>query len=167
MVNSFLQPFFSLLGRLNTQFSECILCGSHNLSQSGQHIDICAPCQATLPTIDHCCDRCALPLPKHSEPTICGQCLQKPPRWTQAHALWYYETPVAELLTALKYQRQYSYARSLALMACDKLGRAYPINQKPDLICATPLHYWRYWQRGFNQSMVLSQYISHAMQIIK
>lgn len=134
---------------------QCILCGA----ASRQRADICQNCLPELPLLESHCLRCALPLPE----TVaeCGQCLRQPPPFQHTVAGWIYQTPVKQLISSLKYQRQYSHGRVLAELLAKRLS-PYPL---PDFIVPTPLHWSRHWQRGFNQSELLSQQLAKQLSI--
>ncbi|MFA7555378.1 MAG: phosphoribosyltransferase family protein [Spongiibacteraceae bacterium] len=139
---------------------ECILCGL----EGQRHIDLCLACETELPVISHCCRRCALPLLNSYSP-YCGQCLHAPPPFTRTVAVWLYHPPIAQLIGGFKYHKHYSYGRTLALAASGKFANAYSDTCLPDIIAPTPLHWWRQFKRGFNQSAHLAEQLSSSLGI--
>lgn len=136
----------------------CVLCGGRGQQQA----DLCLCCQLDLPYLIHACHRCALPLAddheNESRPLLCGQCLQIPPPYLRTEAVWLYQPPIAQLISGFKYQNQYCYGHTLSRLGLEKIASAYKHDYFPDLVTATPLHWTRRLQRGFNQSERLARY---------
>src|SRR5690606_16846891 len=65
---------------------------------SGRALDLCAACEAELPTLGNHCQICAEPLPVQG---ICGHCLDAPPDFCRILAPFRYASPLSELITAL------------------------------------------------------------------
>ncbi|MEE8058380.1 MAG: phosphoribosyltransferase family protein [Pseudomonadales bacterium] len=159
MVNRFFQAFYSKSPPLAV-IGQCILCG--DCGQPG--LDLCRPCSDELPLLSHCCQRCALPLTDGSQ-NNCGQCLQSPPPFQHTKATWHYSPPIAQLISSFKYNHRYSYGHTLAKIMGFKLASAYTHNNLPDVIIATPLHWYRQLRRGFNQSEQLTQSLAKHLNI--
>ncbi|MBL4827617.1 MAG: ComF family protein [Spongiibacteraceae bacterium] len=135
----------------------CIVCGHRSL----RDIDICQACEDDLPWSQHQCQRCALPTPTDTK--MCGQCILSPPTFHYALSVWVYAAPVAQLISAFKYQHCYSYGKVLAKIAAKTIASTHL--HKPDLLIATPLHWWRHLRRGFNQSDYICNYWSQTLNI--
>jgi ComF family protein len=104
------------------------------------------------------CARCGLPFEIDRGPEAqCGQCLAQPPRYGSARAALVYGGPARSVLLGLKHgDRQH-----LALMMATQMRRAGLGLLAPDtLLVPVPLHRWRLWRRGFNQSALLAQAIA-------
>lgn len=125
----------------------CVLCGL----SSQRRRDLCAVCEQDLPGLIDPCPRCALPLPAGT--TICGPCLQHPPRYASLHAACRYDDPADLLVQALKFRSLRPAARVMAEVMVDRLGLPLP---RDGWLLPVPLHRWRQWQRGFNQSALLA-----------
>ena len=67
-----------------------------------------------------------------------------------------YEGPLRELVHLFKYKGMRPLARNFG----DMLARAIPAGQQFDAIVPMPLHWWRRWTRGFNQSELLAREVS-------
>lgn len=141
------------LQRLKALHSCCILCGepSHNTT------DLCRACEADLPWLEPGCQACARPLPGAEDELLCGQCLASPPPFHRTTACWQFRPPVSGVIADFKYRRQLAYGRSLSLAMAEQLAGAYFDSPLPDLVTAIPLHRWRYWRRGFNQSEAIAR----------
>jgi ComF family protein len=126
---------------------DCRLCGS----ESGAEL-LCAGCTADLPLLPEHCPQCALPSPGGA---LCGQCLNRPPRFDRTLALWRYDFPCDTLVQALKYGARIAlagfFARSLS-------NRGLPA---VDLVVPMPLHPRRLADRGFNQALEIARELGH------
>lgn len=131
----------------------CLLCGL----PSGQALPLCHDCRSELPRNAPCCQRCALPLASPAA-TLCGQCLRCPPVIDRVVAPYLYDPHIALLIGRWKYG---PLAR-LGLTAADLWCRAQDQPPPVDLITAVPLHWRRYWQRGFNQASQLAGLIQRG-----
>lgn len=132
---------------LSRQLTRCLLCHGR-----AERAGLCDSCTEELPTLGQACRRCALPLPPAAE--TCPQCLQRPPAFACARAAWHYAFPVAQLLQRFKYQGDLAAGRTLAQLAAGQLTP--PGDDRPQLLLPVPLHWRRYWQRGFNQAQLLA-----------
>ncbi|AMX01463.1 ComF family protein [Microbulbifer thermotolerans] len=127
----------------------CLLCGNHSDGNG-----ICPPCAAELPWLQRACRHCALPLSAPAEVSgICARCLQQAPSFNTARAAWLYAFPIGQLVQRFKYRGDLAAGHSLAQLAA---GPLRPTDKAPDLLAPIPLHWRRYWQRGFNQSQLIA-----------
>ena len=133
---------------LSQKLMRCLLCGDSCTAASG----VCPPCQRELPQLTHACSLCALPLPP-SAATTCPHCLQRPPSFDRARAAWHYAFPVGQLIQRFKYRGDLVAGHGLAQLAAERLQ---PRGNRPDLLVPVPLHWRRYWRRGFNQAQVIA-----------
>ena len=147
----------------NTQFAlfpgRCVLCSE----ATGRHLDLCCACEAMLVKPWARCRQCALPCP--TEVQQCGQCSQQTRHFTRSEALTLYQTPVDELIGALKYRRHTAPGRILAELLCAQLRVRYQDDQWPDGLLPVPLHWRRQWHRGFNQAHFLAVVLGKRLQI--
>jgi ComF family protein len=101
------------------------------------------------------CARCGTPFEVDPGPDAeCGPCLAEPPRYARARAALVYGGPARTVLLALKHgDRQY-----LAKMMATHMARAGAgMIGAETLFVPVPLHRWRLWRRGFNQSLLLAR----------
>nr|CBX73126.1 protein gntX [Yersinia enterocolitica W22703] len=93
----------------------------------------------------------------------CGRCLKQPPRWMSMTAVSDYAPPLDGLIKKLKFNGTTSLApvlaRLLLLRWLDAKRRGKVI--KPDRIISVPLHRWRCWRRGYNQTDLLARPLAH------
>ncbi|MFC6981225.1 ComF family protein [Microbulbifer taiwanensis] len=115
------------------------------------HSGLCAPCAAELPCLHSACMRCALPLAAGAN--VCARCLQQPPFFATASAAWHYAFPIGQLVQRFKYRNDLAAGHSLAQLAAEHLS---PGIEQPDLLVPIPLHWRRYWSRGYNQAQLIA-----------
>ena len=84
----------------------CKVCAKRCESSAEQ--GICELCQPQLPFCNQTCNRCGAPLSTVSlgTHTICGQCLSQPPFYDHVYAAFWYQEPIDQLISELKYQKR-------------------------------------------------------------
>ncbi|MEK7454694.1 MAG: ComF family protein [Pseudomonadota bacterium] len=103
-----------------------------------------------------CCARCALPFEHEmGEGAACGACLAQPPPFDSARAVLAYGDVARTVALRLKYGRRIGLAR---LVAGQMLRHVRP-EMEGALIVPVPLHRWRLWGRGFNQSALIADHL--------
>lgn len=143
----------------------CVLCGD----LARPFYNLCESCQQSLPSLPYCCQQCARFLPLESakdSKLYCGSCLHTPPAYHLTHALFPYQSPITEMITALKFQHQLIYAKTLGQLLSEKIERVwYRDKALPDLIIPVPLHPKRLAERGFNQALELAKPLASALRL--
>jgi len=135
--------------------TNCVLCGTST------NQDFCESCMLDLPQLpENHCPICLWPVPTSE---ICGACLNKPPAFTRTIAALRYTFPIDALIHALKYRTNLFLASILANLLIKKLKTTDIL---PDVIIPMPLHPIRLRERGFNQAMEISRYVSKSLGII-
>lgn len=119
----------------------CLLCGS--LGQA-PCVDLCAPCEASLPTAD--------PIG-----------LTGPPPLRRSFAPFAYGYPVDHLVHSLKYRGQLAAARVLGTLLARQVERA-GLAAGIDVIVPVPLHRLRHAERGFNQSLEIARWTARGLR---
>ena len=116
---------------------------------SGDHL-FCADCWMALDFLgDEGCSRCTIPLNTEDGPT-CAKCLRAPPTYDAVIAAVSYGDISRRVVLRLKYARRPGLARTIAAI----LAARMPIGA---VLVPVPLHRWRLWQRGFNQSVAIAR----------
>lgn len=103
------------------------------------------------------CAACNLPFDYDRGPDArCGACLDQPPRHSGVRAAVAYDAVSRRLALRLKYGRRVGLADTIAR----QMRRLVP--EEADLIVPVPLHRWRLWSRGFNQSVAIGASLARA-----
>ncbi len=130
----------------------CPLCGEGLAAQTG----LCALCWAGLAIPGQpSCAQCQRPFESGTAVgTVCAPCLADPPRHDGIAAGTLYNETSRRLILALKHGRRIALApmlaRFIAAQLPEELGQEW-------LVVPVPLHRWRLWNRGFNQSALLAR----------
>jgi len=102
---------------------------------------------------DPCCARCGLPFEFEGEPASeCGACLADPPVYDRLRAAVAYGEIARKVALKLKYAGKPGAAATLAHFMQRHLQGLDP--DAP--LVPVPLHRWRIWRRGYNQSALIA-----------
>ncbi|HEY8552928.1 MAG TPA: ComF family protein [Burkholderiales bacterium] len=138
--------------------SECALCGAAIASRA----DLCDGCERSLPRLDGCCSRCAVPLEVAAPDALCGQCQQQLPPYDSVHAPFRYAPPLDRLVQGAKYHGRLDWlqllGRRLARHVASRRGDV-------DAAVAVPLHPTRLRERGYNQSVELLRVLGAELNL--
>ena len=134
----------------------CPACGEGIAAQDG----LCAGCWGELVFPgEPACTRCQRPFgTAAAEGAICAPCLANPPRHDGIAAGTLYNDASRKLVLAFKHGKRIALAPMLARIAAARL----PELEGDWLILPVPLHPWRLWRRGFNQSALLARAIART-----
>ena len=134
----------------------CLLC---RLGVEYRH-GLCQDCWAKLPVNEIHCERCALPMVHKS---LCGHCQRCPPVFDSVIAPLRYQDPIDQMLCALKYHQQLSFARTAAGLIADMVSESD--RPRPDLLVGVPMTYRAVRKRGLNQAAFLARLIGRQLGI--
>ncbi|QZH74845.1 MAG: ComF family protein [Erythrobacter sp.] len=129
----------------------CPLCGEGLAAQKG----LCVDCWAKLAIPgEPCCAMCQRPFPDGSEldGMTCGPCMESPPKHDGIAAGTLYNDTARQLVLNYKHGRRIALAPMLARLIAARV----PVLEGEWLAIPVPLHRWRLWRRGFNQSALLA-----------
>ena len=103
------------------------------------------------------CDRLGTPLPYDTgEKTVSAAALAHPPDYDRARAVAHHAGLMSRLIAGFKYaDRQ----EARALLARWMTSAGEELIKDADLIVPVPIHPWRLFRRGYNQSAVLAKAI--------
>ena len=132
----------------------CPACGEGIAAQDG----LCAGCWGELVFPgEPACTRCQRPFgTAAAEGAICAPCLADPPRHDGIAAGTLSNDASRKLVLAFKHGKRIALAPMLARIASARL----PELEGEWLVLPVPLHPWRLWRRGFNQSALLAREVA-------
>lgn len=131
------------------------LCCEQRLETSRPPL-VCPSCREGLRFISSpLCTTCGTPFVTGVD-HLCGLCLQKSYSFDYARSALFYQTPVSNMLLALKFSNTTSTVATLKKMA-EESG-ALSLFTVPDVIIPVPLHSARLRERGFNQALMLARH---------
>ncbi len=124
-------------------------------------IPVCRKCLAAPRPIEaeYFCASCRTPFTNEyplDENGRCALCRLELNRFDAAYSFGAYQDELRKLIHLFKYQRIRPLARPLGSL----LGAALPSEETFDAIVPMPLHWWRRWRRGFNQSELLAEEVA-------
>ncbi|WP_226017291.1 double zinc ribbon domain-containing protein [Novosphingobium sp. FKTRR1] len=153
---SFLTPLIDMMFP-----PRCPLCGEPLAEQGG----LCLDCwtQLAIPG-EPACTLCQRPLPDRVAQAapdgkpVCAPCMADPPRHEGIAAATLYNPVSRKLVLQFKHGRRIALAGLLGQMMAARLPRL----EGEWLLVPVPLHRWRLWQRGYNQSALLAARLARA-----
>jgi len=113
----------------------------------------CLGCWSALSFLgEPCCARCALPF-EYGEgaEVICGRCMAEPPAYDRLRAAVAYGDTARAVALKLKYGGRPGVAETMARF----IERHLDPSLEP-ILAPVPLHRWRIWRRGYNQSALIA-----------
>ena len=95
--------------------------------------------------------------------SVCSKCIKedKPP-WQRAISIMQMKGFSRDLVIKYKYYNDTSLIRPFSKFCSEKLEYA---DISPDIITYIPLHWMKYFKRGYNQSSLLTKFISKEVKI--
>ncbi len=97
----------------------------------------------------------------------CGNCLKDNSKWHRFVQISWYKAPLIHWISDFKFHQRYYLDKALArllLLAIINAKREHSL-RLPEVIIPVPLHWKRYWQRGYNQSELLAKPLSKWLGI--
>lgn len=92
---------------------------------------------------------------------LCSLCRLGLAGYEGAYSYGFYEGSLRRLIQLFKFERVPSLAEPLGRY----LVQALPRDQSFDAVVPMPLHWWRRWQRGFNQSELLAREVARRLGV--
>lgn len=140
----------------------CMLC---NIQTNHYKNQLCDVCRDDLPFPDQLCIGCSLPL-LMSHTKWCGACQNSQPPFPLVTAC-YYQPPIKQLLSALKYRHQLIVCHELAKHLARRIFKLLDqsLIEKPQALIPVPLHWQRRYSRGFNQAELIAIELSRYLDI--
>jgi len=137
--------------------SVCVLCNQKHFDS----FPVCDSCQLLLTPLGTACQFCANPL-TDERLLICGQCIKEKPFIDKAIIPYQFSDIFRYLLHQFKYQKAIYLSQFFAELMLRELKKT-----KLDIDCLMPIpmHPARLKERGFNQTVLLTKYLSKKLNI--
>lgn len=118
-------------------------------------LQFCGACWNTLRFIsDPACASCGKPFAQGRDADlVCAECLAHPPLHDGIKAVVLYDDLSRSIVLRLKHGGKIGLARLVAR----HLERHLPEDMRDVVLVPVPLHRWRLWRRGFNQSILIAR----------
>lgn len=151
--------FFYSAGQPLARHRECPMC-----KQPLQNArSICLSCFQRLAPVNGPICRCSLPCKPQHDGQCCNRCATQPPHFRHARCGWLYTFPLDHVINKYKHKGDLSLEPMLLDIWLNQLN-AFPFEQ-PDALVPIPVHWRRFWKRGFNQADRLAQGLSRQLHI--
>ncbi len=132
----------------------CLGCGYLGTS-------LCFNCSSTFSSLrPPWCDRCGEPTEFSVQE--CGRCIESPVSWERRRALAWLDPVSLQIIHRIKFLGEVEWLSFL--MDRDMSASPFEIDSGFVLV-PIPLHWQRYFDRGFNQSEILCRYLSKKWKI--
>lgn len=114
----------------------------------------CLGCWSALAFLgEPCCARCALPFDYgEGAAVVCAGCLAEPPPFDRLRAAAAYGEIARSVALKLKYGGRPGVAATMARFMARHLDE-----EAGTILAPVPLHRWRIWRRGYNQSALIAR----------
>lgn len=131
----------------------CLACGAFSGGKP-----VCEVCEQLEPVAGHLCDHCGAVL---SQPMQrCGKCFNRLRLLTRVRSLFWMRGGERRVLHRIKYGQRFEL---LQLFRQGFEAGFLPFFPSNVVVMPVPLHYQRWKERGFNQSMILAKWIAKKM----
>jgi ComF family protein len=128
-------------------------------------LGLCRSCRDRLcPTPDQACAACNRTVAVGFLPAgyLCGRCRLDPPPFQRLYSGWSYESPLEEVIHALKFRRLSFLGEALGVA----LYQRYQASLNGiDLVVPVPLHWRRRLGRGFNQAEEIARPLAVGLDL--
>src|SRR5437773_2215372 len=158
--------FWRTLGRGLLQIvypNSCWVCGQPIPPETHA---FCPPCRAAVFTDPKpSCERCAATVgPYVNTADGCPRCRGESFAFDGAVRLGTYEGPLRDVILRLKHAHNEGLAEIVAAAWAERsLDKLRPLSIAS--VVPVPLHWWRRWQRGYNQSEALARTLAKALGV--
>lgn len=154
------------LGRGILQLLYPGVCGACGGSLAPEEATFCQSCRAALSADPHpSCPRCASTIgPYVSTEAGCIRCRERRFHFEQAFRLGPYEGLLREMILRIKQSQGELTAEQIGDLWAERMGSGLRA-VGADAVIPVPLHWWRRWQRGYNQSETLARALADHLHL--
>lgn len=121
----------------------------------------CEVCYQELPFQSRTCAHCGQIFAADTD--YCGRCINAPPFYDECFCPFEYQTPIKDLICALKYNDKAEYAKMIGRLLASEV-KQHQISI-PEAIIPVPIHISRLRSRGFNQAKLIADEVGRELNI--
>jgi ComF family protein len=144
----------------------CAICGVEGVSGP-----FCRPCREELleqsaSSSKSVCPRCALQVGPFADLRGgCSSCRDRSLGFDASFAMGSYEGEIRDLCLRLKHERNAWLASWLSELLVEARRDVFSSLPSDALVVPVPLHWWRHWQRGYNQAEALAEGVAKQLKL--
>jgi ComF family protein len=144
----------------------CAICGMEGVTGP-----FCSQCRGELlensvSASKSVCPRCALQVGPYADLRGgCGSCRDKSLGFDASFAMGPYEGTLRELCLRLKREQNACLASWLSELLFEARHEVFSSLPPDTLVVPVPLHWWRQWQRGYNQADALAEGLAKRLKL--
>lgn len=129
-------------------------------------LHLCRDCNEKITVLaSPLCPRCGTPFATEGGiDHLCGTCATVPPHFAAARGAVLFTSPVRELIHRFKYEKKVHLRRPLGLLTARHLEE-FAATSAAELLLPVPLHRRRLRERGFNQALLLGDFLARSWHI--
>lgn len=138
--------------------------------------EVCPNCRKELVGEDFLCKKCMAEIVQNGGETcsccgsrldmvldICSKCIKEDQHlWTSSVCIFAMNKAIHDIILNFKYKNEFEFSPFLAQKIAEKIQND---KLKFELITAVPLHFMKYFFRGYNQSVLLAKKVSNLTNI--
>ena len=144
----------------------CVVCDMEGVSGP-----FCKACRKELMEISAeaskaACPRCALQVGPFADLSGgCASCRERSLGFDASFAMGTYAGELRELCLRLKHEHNAWLASWLSELLVEARRDAFSALPPDTLVVPVPLHWWRYWRRGYNQADALAERVAKQLKL--
>ena len=143
----------------------CLICDATEGDAGTFRHGVCNKCRVAVTTDPHAaCPWCAQTVGPHTDTTNgCAECRGTPLGFERAFRLGPYDGKLRDAVLRMKFLAGEGLADLLGRTFAECRGEALRAAEV-DLVTPVPLHWWRKWTRGYNQSEAVARELAAALK---
>lgn len=122
----------------------------------------CEACYIELPFQHNTCRQCGQAFAAKTD--YCGRCINESPHYDSCFCPFEYQTPISDLICALKYNDKPELAKKIGLILAQEITQQHE-GALPEVILPVPIHTSRLRSRGFNQAKLIADTVGKELDI--
>lgn len=106
------------------------------------------------------CHRCGASIGRQAVTAKgCAFCVNKPIHWQRIVRVGAYTQPLNDWILSLKFHRAWRWSQMLGDLLIPHL-QLPQLQDRQVAVCPVPMHWYRRWERGFNQAHLIARHVS-------
>tara|TARA_Y100000589_G_scaffold325805_1_gene364381 strand:- start:4543 stop:5229 length:687 start_codon:yes stop_codon:yes gene_type:complete len=94
----------------------------------------------------------------------CAFCINQTIHWQKIVRVSAYEPPISDWIVTLKFKHAWRWGQMLGELLTPHLDLP-DLQDNPTAICPVPMHWYRRWERGYNQSQLIADCVGRHLHL--